>query len=172
MIIEEDTELIKEYERIYPKKHAIWQGKITNQFLKWKKKNKNRHQIQETVPLIKKILFRLDSIEERLNILENIKKNIIPKKAEIEISKNQFLRIIKTAYDSIEKKLGDFISIFILTEKVKETIPLTTEQIHSELYNLFMDYKIDLQTGKKINGEPLLRDGNTFVWVKFKEIEK
>ena len=36
----EKTELMKQFEDENPKKHAVWAGKITNQFIDWKKSRK------------------------------------------------------------------------------------------------------------------------------------
>lgn len=165
---EKERKLIEEFKKKYPKKHAIWREKLTKQFIEWKRKYKRVDQTQEKNSSIDKILFRLDSIEKRLSILESNNENIISDKKTVIISKKKFLRTIKSVYNSLDKRFGDFASISALTEKIKETIPWSTEQIHSELYNLFMEYKIDLQTGKKTNGEALKRDGNIFVWMKFK----
>ena len=68
----------------------------------------------------------------------------------------------------MEKRFGDFVSVSDLTEKIKEYLPLPTKDIHSQLYELFMEYKIDLQTGKNTGGTPLVQDGKEFVWFKFK----
>jgi hypothetical protein len=68
----------------------------------------------------------------------------------------------------MEKRFGDFVPVSTLTESIKQYIPLPTEKIHSQLYELFMNYKIDLQTGKNVGGTPLIQDGKIFVWFKFK----
>ena len=162
-------------------KNAIWHGKITKGYLKWKEKQgrqtkgqisttqkRNDSVIFEIQSNIQKIFTKIDNFEYRLKTLE--KKT--PESENVErlskISDDHFFRILKTAYNSSEKRFGDFVSVSALTDKIKEFIPWSTEKIHSELYNLFMNYKIDLQPGKKVEGVPLIQDGKTFVWFKLK----
>ncbi len=162
-------------------KNAIWRGKITKGYLKWKEKQgrqkkgqistiqqKNYSVIIEIQSNIQKIFTKIDNFEYRLKTLE--KKT--PESENVErlskISDDHFFRILKSAYNSSEKKFGDFVSVSALTDKIKEFIPWSTEKIHSELYKLFMNYKIDLQPGKKVEGIPLIQDGKTFVWFKLK----
>ncbi|MHA1689546.1 MAG: hypothetical protein ACTSUN_09470 [Promethearchaeota archaeon] len=143
-------------------KHAIWGDRITKQYKQWKRSQINALNIE-------KIFAKLNEIEQRLMILEN---QVVPspkKKTSKEISQEHFLRILRVVYNSCEKKLGDFIPISHLTEKIKEYLPLTNETIHEYLYELFMEYEIDLQPGKNtFGGKPLVQDGKTFVWFKFK----
>jgi len=118
---------------------------------------------------VKKIYNKLDNLDYRLKTIENKvyeSKNrelIIPK-----ITEAHFLRTLRVAYDSLEKRIENFVSVSALTEKLKEFIPWSTEKIHSEIYKLFMNYQVDLQPGKKFDGEPLVQDGKSFVWFKFK----
>ena len=180
MVSKEDELLIKEFEA-ETGKNAIWRGKITQIFKSWKEKQKNKttpkskikkgsgsSDITQIRSDIQDIVSKLNSFDHRLSILEN---EIFPskKKESIEeLSPDHFLRILKTVYNSIEKKFGDFVSIYLITENIKQYLPWSTAKIHSELYKLFMNYKIDLQPGKRIDGEPLIQDGNTFVWFKLK----
>ncbi len=117
---------------------------------------------------MQQIFKRFSKIDYRLSNLENQDKIKKKKKKDTQISENQFLRILKVVYSSMEKRFGDFVSISDLTEKIKDYLPLPTKDIHSQLYELFMEYKIDLQTGKNIGGSPLIQDGKEFVWFKFK----
>lgn len=162
-------------------KHAIWRGKITKGYLEWKEKQgrQKRRQVStiqkrdDSVVLeiqsnIQKIFTKLDNFDYRLRILERKSPESEKVKTLAKISKDHFFRILKTAYNSSEKKFGDFVSVSTLTDKIKEFIPWSTEKIHLELYKLFMKYKIDLQPGKKIKGVPLTQDGKTFVWFKLK----
>jgi V8-like Glu-specific endopeptidase len=160
-------------------KNAIWHGKITKGFLDWKKKQGKR-KVKKTLTKLKtndsviieiqsniqKIFSKLNNFEYRLRSLENIKPKF---EKQAKISENHFFRILKTAYNSSEKKFGDFVSISVLTDKIKEFIPWSTEKVHTELYKLFMKYKIDLQPGKNVDGTPLIQDGKTFVWFKLKQ---
>ena len=179
-MVSKDKELMKRFEA-ETGKNAIWRGKITKGFLDWKKKQERKSKavsmpqsiskssIMSEIQLnIRKIFSILSDYDLRLKILEN--KAMVSKGKEIseEISDKHFLRILKVAYNSSEKKFGDFVPIFRLTKKIKEYIPWTTEKIHSELYKLFIDYKIDLQPGKNVEGAPLIQDGKRFVWLKFK----
>ena len=180
MINSEDKKLMEEFKAVTGK-NAIWRDKITKGYLDWKKKQgeqikrqrstikrNSNSSIIEIQSNIQKIFSKLDNFEYRLRTLE--KKT--PESEEVErlgkISDAHFFRILKTAYNSSEKKFGDFVSISKLTDKIKEFIPWSTQKIHSELYNLFMIYKIDLQPGKKVDGVPLIQDGKTFVWFKLK----
>jgi len=162
-------------------KNAIWRGKITKGFLEWKKKQEKKKSVQtstmqkisnstinEIQSNIQKIFSKLDNFEYRIRNLETEKPVLKKKKKLGKISDDHFFRILKTAYNSSEKKFGDFVSVSALTDKIKEFIPWTNEKIHSELYNLFMNYKIDLQPGKFFDGTPLIQDGKTFVWFKLK----
>ncbi|MHA1802915.1 MAG: hypothetical protein ACTSU4_00100 [Promethearchaeota archaeon] len=143
-------------------KHAIWGDRITKQYKEWKRSQINSLKIE-------KIFSKLKDIEHRLSVLENHLFPSSKKTISKEVSQEHFLRILRVVYDSCEKKLGDFIPISDLTEKIKEYLPLTTDSIHEHLYELFMEYEIDLQPGKNtFGGKPLVQDGKTFVWFKFK----
>ena len=162
-------------------KNAIWRDKITKGYTEWKNKQGrpkkrrtstikkgNKSVTIEIQSNIQKIFTKLENFENRLSALE--KK--LPESKEVKkfgkVSDDHFFRILNSAYNSSEKKFGDFISVSALTDKIKEFIPWPTEKIHSELYKLFMNYKIDLQPGKKVEGIPLIQDGKTFVWFKLK----
>jgi len=129
-------------------------------------KDSNSSIIYEIQSNIRDIFSRLNKFEDRLNTLEN--KFSYPQNTEIipEISQDHFLRIIKNAYNSINKSFGEFVPIDTLTESIKHYIPWSTKRIHHELYKLFTEYKIDLQPGKGEN--PLEIDGKKFVWFKLK----
>ena len=107
-------------------------------------------------------------MEARLEILENAVFGNIKKKQIKKISEEHILRIIKTIYKSNERKMGNFILISDLTEKIKDYLPWSTEQIHEQFYKLFMEYKVDIQPGKQKSGQPLQRDGKIFVWFALK----
>ncbi len=179
MIDSEDKKLMEKFEADTGK-NAIWRGAVTKGFLNWKRKQKKPSSkitsiqpIENTILLkvqlnIQKILSKLDNFEYRLKTLEN--RTLISKKKEGlgDVSDAHFFRILKTVYNSSEKKFGDFVPISVLTEKMQEYIPWSIERVHSELYELFMNYKIDLQPGKNVEGIPLIQDGKTFVWFKLK----
>ena len=116
---------------------------------------------------IQKIFKRFPNIEKRLKNLEK-NKSTKKKKKDSDISNDHFYRILKVVYSSMEKRFGDFVSVSTLTDKIKDYLPLPIKDIHSQLYELFMQYKIDLQTGKNTGGTPLVQDGKEFVWFKFK----
>jgi hypothetical protein len=176
LIDSEDKKLMEKFEASTGK-NAIWRGKITKGYLEWKKKQTGKKKKQltttqtykdSTIVEIRKIYSMLENLDHRVRKLE--KESSKSEKIEISgtISEKHFFRILKTAYNSSEKKFGDFVSVSALTNKIKEFIPWSTQKIHSELYNLFMNYQIDLQPGKKVEGVPLVQDGKTFVWVKLK----
>lgn len=162
-------------------KNAIWRGKITKGYLDWKKKQgrqkkrqistiqkKNDSVIIEIQSNIQKIFSKFDSFEQRLKNLENRTLTSVMNEDLGDVSDAHFFRILKTVYNSSERKFGDFIPISVLTDKIREYIPWSIKKIHSELYELFMNYKIDLQPGKNVQGKPLIQDGKTFVWFKLK----
>ena len=180
MVELEDKKLMEKF-KAEKGKNAIWRGKITKGYLEWKEKQgrqkkrqistiqkKNDSIILEIQSNIQKIIATLDNFEYRLKTLEKIP----PESKNVErlgkISDDHFFRILKSAYNSSEKRFGDFVSVSALTDKIKEFIPWSTEKVHSELYKLFMNYKIDLQPGKKVEGVSLIQDGKTFVWFKLK----
>jgi len=176
----EDKKLMEKF-KAETSKNAIWRGKITKGYLKWKEKQgrqkrkqistiqkKNGSVILEIQSNIQKIFSKLNNFEYRLRTLEKTPLVHEEVGSLSKISDDHFFRILKTAYNSSEKKFGDFISVSTLTDKIREFIPWSTEKVHSELYKLFMNYKIDLQPGKKVDGVPLIQDGKTFVWFKLK----
>lgn len=161
MTSEEENVLINKF-YVETGKHAVWGDRITKQYKQWKISQKNALNIEEIFSKLEEIDFRLKILEKQTKQSDKIKKYE-------EVSKDHFLRILKVVYKSCKKKLGDFIPISELTEKIKEYLPLSTESIHEKLYELFMDYIIDLQPGKNtFEGKPLTQDGKVFVWFKFK----
>jgi NAD-dependent DNA ligase len=109
---------------------------------------------------------KLDQFNQRL---ENIEKKVINgTESMVEVSENQFFRILKTSYNALDKKFGSFVLISDLTKKIKDSIPWSTERIHKQLYTLFLNYKVELQPGKIEEGAPLMQDGKKFVWFKLK----
>jgi len=163
-------------------KNAIWRGKITANFKKWaaqqQKKGKVAISTSITQPTISSnisstleaILNKFQDFEKRLLKLENTIFKTEPENKIQEITDQQLIRTINIAYHSLEKRFGDFVSISALTNKIQDFIPWTNDKIHDELYKLFMEYKVDLQPGKIVQGEPLVKDGQTFVWFKLKKI--
>jgi len=176
-ISEEEKQLMAQFKK-ETTKNAIWGGKITKGYKEWKKNLENRTiaKVSQSKSLsltdlqnkIGQIFKTLDHLDQRIQHLE--KKDSISKKnrKSPKVSRNHFLKILNLVYPSIEERYGEFVLISTLTESIKQYIPWSTQEIHSELYRLFMDYKIDLQPGKNVKGEPLRQDGNTFVWFKFK----
>ncbi|MHA1376146.1 MAG: hypothetical protein ACTSR7_17860 [Promethearchaeota archaeon] len=180
MINSEDKKLMEKFEA-ETGKNAIWRGDITKNYLTWKKKQvgqkkrqiptikkKSDSIILEIQSNIQKIFSKLDYFEQRLKNVENRTLPSVKNEDLGDVSDAHFFRILKTVYNSSEKKFGDFISISVLTDKIREYIPWSIKKIHSELYELFMNYKIDLQPGKNVQGKPLIQDGKTFVWFKLK----
>ncbi|MHA1755160.1 MAG: helix-hairpin-helix domain-containing protein [Promethearchaeota archaeon] len=108
----------------------------------------------------------LESLKYRLNVIEQ--KIGVEYRQESEVSEEHFFRKLKLSYNSLEKKIGGFVLISDLTEKIKNFIPLSTEEIHKKLYSLFLNYKVELQPGKSDQGVPLEQDGKKFVWFKLK----
>ena len=159
-------------------KNAIWGGRITKGYKEWKQnlKKKTIDIVSQTksFPLIDiknkiELIFKtLDQLDQRIQLLE--RKDSVPKRNQepLKFSKNHFFKILNLVYPSIEEKYGEFVLISTLTETIKQYIPWSTQEIHSELYRLFMEYQVDLQSGKNVKGEPLRHDGNIFVWFKFK----
>ncbi len=175
------TELMLQFEA-ETGKNAIWRDKITANFRKWeiqrRKKGKGikKTSITQTttsssaISDLELILNKFQDFEIRLSKLENVVFKTEPEEKFQDITKQQFIRTINTAYNSLEKRFGDFVSISALTQKIKDFIPWSRERIHNELYKLFMEYKVDLQPGKIVQGEPLVKDGQTYVWFKLKKI--
>jgi len=171
------TELMLQFEEVTGK-NAIWRGKITSNFQKWAAKQKrkaitNKKSTQTTLSSstasqLQIILNKFQEFEIRISKLENTVFRLEPKEKIEEITKEQFNRTINTAYNSLEKRFGDFVSISALTKKIQDFIPWTKDKIHNELYKLFMEYKVDLQPGKRVDGDPLVKDGQTYVWFKLK----
>ncbi len=108
----------------------------------------------------------LEGFSRRLKKLED--KIGIDTESVSEISEDHFFRILKLSYNSLDKKFGEFVLISDLTEKIKNFIPWSTERIHKHLYSLFLNYKVELQPGKRDRGAPLVQDGKKFVWFKLK----
>ena len=164
-------------------KNVIWRGNLTKGYLDWKQK-KTRKKIQRMTNKknsksftsrrssgeMQLIFSKFEDFEKRLRALEDTIFHSKGRRKNEPINEEQFLRILKNVYISLDKKFGDFVSISSLTNEIKEYLPLSTRQIHEELYRLFMEYKIDLQPGKQDDGIPLKQDGKTFVWFKFKKI--
>jgi len=122
--------------------------------------------IKEIQSDIKDIHRQLDFFIRRLEKVENLVG--IDSEPVAEISDDQFYRILKLSYNSLDKKLGGFVPISDLTEKIKDFIPWPTEKIHKNLYSLFLNYTVELQPGKSDRGTPLIQDGKKFVWFKLK----
>lgn len=176
MTIEEEKTLIKQFSDETGKSYHS----LSIPYLKWRQTqiNDEVHRINAKFfsassildniqKNMQKIFKRLANIEYRLKTIES--QEFTPKKKkQTDISDDHFFRILGVVYNSMEKRFGDFVSVSTLTESIKQYIPLPTERIHSQLYELFMNYKIDLQTGKNLGGNPLIQDGKEFVWFKFK----
>ena len=164
----EKTELMLQFEN-ETGKHAIWKDKITINFNKWVSKRKKQEKIITKTPSnINVILKKLQDFEERLIKLEIATFDSVKIDDTREITEDQFLRTTKIAYNSLEKKLGDFVSISVITNKIQDILPWSTKKIHDILYKLFMEYKVDLQPGKILKGTPLVKDGQTYVWFNLK----
>ncbi len=176
MTIEKEEILINQFEQ---ETHKSYHS-LSIPYLKWRQTqiNEELHRmnakffsassiLDNIQSSLQKIFKRMSSIEYRLKTLET-QEPTAKRKKETDISDDHFFRILGVVYKSMEKRFGDFVSVSALTESIKQYIPLPTEKIHSQLYELFMNYKIDLQTGKSTGGTPLVQDGKEFVWFKFK----
>jgi len=161
-------------------KNAVWRDKVTTNFKKWaaKRERKGKGIISPRttkttlsdgdLSKLDIILNKFQDFEMRLSRLEN---SVFQSESDVkiqEITDGQFKRTVNTAYNSLEKRFGDFVSISAITNGIQDFIPWPKEKIHNELYKLFMEYKVDLQPGKKLEGEPLVKDGQTYVWFKLK----
>ena len=176
MTIEEEKTLIKQFSDETGKSYHS----LSIPYLKWRQTqiNEDVHRINAKFfsassildniqKNMQKLFKKISTLEFRLKTLES--QELMPKKKKpTDISDDHFFRILGVVYNSMEKRFGDFVSVSNLTESIKQYIPLPTEKIHSQLYELFMNYKIDLQTGKNMGGNPLIQDGKEFVWFKFK----
>lgn len=174
------TELMQQFEA-ETGKNAIWRGKITANFKNWEaQRKKKRKTIRKTAltqkaisrsasPDLELIIRKFQDFEIRLSKLENVVFKTKPEEKFQDITEQQFLRTVNTAYSSLEKKFGDFVSVSALTQKIQDFIPWSKDKIHNELYKFFMEYKVDLQPGKIVQGEPLVKDGQTYVWFKLKK---
>ena len=176
MTIEEEKTLIKQFNDETGKSYHS----LSIPYLKWRQTqiNEELHRmhakffsassiLDNIQTNMQRIFKRISNMEFRLKTLETQEPKAKRKK-ESDISDDHFFRILGVVYNSMEKRFGDFVSVSNLTESIKQYIPLPTEKIHSQLYELFMSYKIDLQTGKNTGGTPLIQDGKEFVWFKFK----
>ena len=176
MTIEEEETLINKFEQ---ETHKSYHS-LSIPYLKWRQTqiNEEIHRINAKFfsassildriqKNMQKIFKRISNIEYRLKTLES-QEVTTKKKKPTDISNDHFFRILGVVYNSMEKRFGDFVPVSNLTESIKQYIPLPTEKIHNQLYELFMNYKIDLQTGKNVGGTPLVQDGKEFVWFKFK----
>ena len=176
MTIEEEKTLIKQFNDETGKSYHS----LSIPYLKWRQTqiNEELHRmhakffsassiLDNIQTNMQRIFKRISKMEFRLKTLETQEPKAKRKK-ESDISDDHFFRILGVVYNSMEKRFGDFVSVSNLTESIKQYIPLPTEKIHSQLYELFMSYKIDLQTGKNTGGTPLIQDGKEFVWFKFK----
>ena len=176
MTIEEEKSLIKQFSDETGKSYHS----LSIPYLKWRQQqiNEEIHRmnakffsastiLDNIQRNMQKIFKRIANIEHRLQTVETQESTARKKKA-TDISDDHFFRILGVVYNAMEKRFGDFVPVSDLTESIKQYIPLPTEKIHSQLYELFMNYKIDLQTGKNVGGTPLIQDGKEFVWFKFK----
>ena len=176
MTIEEEKTLIKQFNDETGKSYHS----LSIPYLKWRQTqiNEELHRMNAKFfsassifdniqSNMQKIFKRISNIEYRLKKIESQEPKVKRKKKTY-ISDDHFFRILGVVYNSMEKRFGDFVPVSTLTESIKQYIPLPTEKIHSQLYELFMNYKIDLQTGKNVGGTPLIQDGKIFVWFKFK----
>ncbi|KKM75104.1 hypothetical protein LCGC14_1393560 [marine sediment metagenome] len=172
---DQEKTLMKQFED-QTGKHAVWRGKKTKGYQDWKDKLDKKTSKILTKQVLKSknstelnlLISKFTKMEARLEILENAVFGNIKKKQRKKISEGHILRIIKTIYKSNERKMGNFILISDLTEKIKDYLPWSTEQIHEQIYKLFMEYKVDIQPGKQKSGQSLKRDGKIFVWFALK----
>lgn len=161
-------------------KYAIWRGTVTKGYQQWKQKLSKKSLKTSTKQISKSenfenistelnlLITKITKMDARLKMVENAVFGDIKQQNTKKISEDHVLRIINTIYKSTQKKMGNFILISELTEKLKDYLPWSTEQIHEQIYKLFMDYKVDIQPGKQKSGQPLRRDGKIFVWFALK----
>ncbi|MBY9006888.1 MAG: hypothetical protein KGD63_09025 [Candidatus Lokiarchaeota archaeon] len=165
-------------------KNAIWKGKETEIFVKWKKEytKKQKKDNEQSLTLksstmdsilileiqkdIKQIFNKIDLFESRIKNLEE-KIFIDEKKLLVkEISTDILLQTIKDIYNSSGKLIGDFVPISTIVEKLKNNFSWPIEKIQKEIFKLFNDYKIQLIPGKTSDKHPFIQDGKIYAWFK------
>ena len=83
---------------------------------------------------------------------------------------DKFLSIVRTAYDSVDYRMGDVVPIPHLRKKLIELTGFNSKEIDKRLYSLFVKHRVDLQPGKPRKDEVPLRtdSGAEFYWFKFR----
>lgn len=86
-----------------------------------------------------------------------------------EIPQDQFLFQLRQAYETAPSKMGDMIEIPILAEILKKNTGWEIDHIYQQLFQAYLEKRVDLQPGKASSGKPLeAEDGSTFYWFQFR----
>lgn len=85
------------------------------------------------------------------------------------ISMSDFLFHLQQAYQSVPSKMGDMVELPVLGEILARDTGWTINQIYEQIYQAYVDKKVDLQPGKVTTGEALeAEDGSKFFWFQFR----
>ncbi len=86
-----------------------------------------------------------------------------------EIPIKDFLFHLHQAYDTAPSKMGTMIEIPVLAEILNKNTGWEINQIYNQIYQAYLDKKVDLQPGKATNGKALeAEDGSRFFWFQFR----
>ncbi len=165
MSSEIDKRLIAEFQRKNPGKHAIWRGKVTQQFREWfKSKEEGIEKDNKKNNFKKKPTSAMERLENRINLLEKQVKYLMSKLGGVEVKlanekdknttySSEKIKIIKKIIKS--KVLpGDSMSIDDLT-RIKELQKFPIALLEKGINELIDDEIFDASKGysvKKING--------------------
>lgn len=87
----------------------------------------------------------------------------------IEIPSSQFLFQLRQAYETVPSRMGDMVEIPILADILRKNTGWGIDQIYRQIYQVYLEKKVDLQPGKASSGNPLKgEDGSTFYWFQFR----
>ena len=76
---------------------------------------------------------------------------------------------LRQAYESVPSKMGDMVEISQLSHILAEETGWTINQIHNQIYQAYLEKRVDLQPGKVSGGTALeAEDGSKFTWFQFR----
>lgn len=117
-------------------------------------------------PLLSKLQFPSNY---QLNVPKSLKGASILKLKEKKISSGQFLFQLRQAYDTVPSKMGGMVEIPILAEILSKNTGWVIDQIYHQIYQAYLEKKVDLQPGKAVEGKYLeSEDGSRFYWFQFR----
>ncbi|MFW9992296.1 MAG: hypothetical protein ACFFD4_09640 [Candidatus Odinarchaeota archaeon] len=117
-------------------------------------------------PLLPKLQFPSNYT---LTYPKSLKGSSILKLEKRQIPSDQFLFQLRRAYETAPSKMGDMIEIPILAEILSKNTGWEIDQIYRQIYQVYLEKKVDLQPGKAINGKPLeSENGSRFYWFQFR----